>query len=271
MSDVVAASAIAVGDVAALSAREEALAPLFAVRGARLAADPAAERALADAVDAPALGAVAAVEMAREAAGWSPKMGERNGLARYEGFAAALLSGGWFHAANAPAQAAAYDDADPAGSLSAIVASLHPDLTPADARRVAAAMARSLTQALGPDGARPEAAEPGLLTAKKREVLEKRVATVATNRLDVGERPRFRMHWRSETFLRTKEGKDEPKTSTTRGPVRAHDLAFDLDRWRSGDRAALLGYYRRVEDWLDDFDAAGGKPRRMACFDKLTG
>jgi hypothetical protein len=270
VTDTVTSSAVATGDLDALRTRESALSSLFR-RGAGLRADPAVARALDDVVDTPTIGAVAAVEMARISSGWTVEIGPANGLARYQAFATALVSSGWFIEKNAPVATTLpeFHLADPVSSVTAIVAAAYPDLTAADQLRACQALIRSLAHMLGPDGIAPEAparSDSGLLGDK--QVLERRVTTVASTVLGMSDVPLYAMHWKTEVFERTKEGKDNPTTHTD-AQTKNHRLAFNLPRWRDGDRSVLLDYYRYVDDWLTSFNSEAGRPRNMACFAPL--
>lgn len=268
-TDTVTSAAVATGDVAAIRARERVVAALF--DRDRTQSDPAVEQALDEVVETPTIGAIAAIALARVSSGWSVEIGARNGLATFEAFAGALVSAGWFTEARRVTSAPLPDLslADPVASLEAIVAAAHPDLTRADRWRVCQSLIRSLAHTLGPDGIPAEVVavpDDGLLG--KKEVLERRVTTVASNVLASGDAPVYSMTWTTETFERTKEGKDKPTTHRT-SRAKGHRLAFNLPRWRDGDRSALLDYYRYVDDWLSDFNSGTGRMRRMPCFDAL--
>jgi hypothetical protein len=269
--DTVTSSAVATGDLAAIRAREGALPALFQRDRARAHADPALEQALAEVVNTPTIGAIAAIALARVSSGWSVEIGVGNGLARFQAFAGALVSAGWF-TEGPPLASTPLPDfslADPAASLEAMVAAAYPELTRADQRRVCQALIRSLAHNLGPDGVPAEVgavSDAGL--PGKTEVLERRVTTVASNVLAAGNAPVYTMTWTTETFERTKQGKDHPTTHRTRQTT-GHRLAFNLPRWRDGDRSALLDYYRYVDDWLSDFNSGTGRMRRMPCFNAL--
>jgi hypothetical protein len=271
VSDTVTSAAVATGDVAAVRAKEGVLAPLFHRDRTAPRTGSAVERALEEVLDTPTIGAIAAIEMARLSSGWSVEIGARNGLPKYRAFAAALVSGGWFLEGRDPRSAILpeFRPDEPVASLREVVAAAHPSLSDADRRRVCQALVRSLEHTLGPDGVRPEAAagpDDGLLG--KKEVLERRVTTVASNVLETGEAPAYAMVWKTEIFERTKEGKDDPKVQRDQQTTN-HRLRFNLQRWRTGDRSALLDYYRYVEDWLKDFNSSAGRMRSMPCFATL--
>jgi hypothetical protein len=270
MTDTVTSSAVVTGNVAAVQERESTLAALFHRDKALLRTDPAVEKALEDVVDTPTIGAIAAVEMARISSGWSAEIGAGNGLAKYQSFAKTLVSSGWFSESNGLASVTllpAFRLDDPVASILATIAAVYPDLSPIDQRRVCQALIRSLAHNLGPEGIPPEAASDSDLLGKK-EVLERRVTTVTSNVLGTGDSPIYAMHWKTEIFERTKEGKDDPKTHQDER-TKNHRLVFNLQRWREGDRSVLLDYYRYVDDWLNDFNSSGGRMRNMACFASL--
>jgi hypothetical protein len=270
VTDTVTSAAVATGDVAAVQEKETTLAALFHRDRTALRADPDVGRALDDVVDTPTIGAIAAIEMARLESGWSVEIGARNGLAKYQSFAAALVSGGWFVEGNdwRSTTVPEYQPDDPAASLRAMVAAAYPSLSSADQLRVSQALVRSLAHNLGPDGVPPVAATAPSGGLLGKEILERRVTTIASNVLTTGDAPVYSMVWRTEIFERTKEGKDNPKTHQDTRTTN-HQLRFSLQRWRDGDRSALLDYYRYVNDWLNDFNSGAGRMRSMPCFAPL--
>jgi hypothetical protein len=269
-TDTVTSSAVATGNVAAIRAREQVLAALFNRNRALPHADSVVEQALEGVIDTPTIGAVAAIALARVSSGWSVEIGAGNGVAKFQAFAGTLVSAGWFVERPGLTSAALPDfsPADPVASLEGMVAAAYPDLSRSDQRRVGQALIRSLAHNLGPDGIPAEAAAPDDTLLGKTDVLERRVTTVASNVLAAGDAPIYSMTWAMETFERTTEGKDEPTAHRTR-QTKSHRLAFNLQRWRDGDRSALLGYYRYVDDWLDDFNSRTGRMRHLPCFDAL--
>jgi hypothetical protein len=269
-TDTVTSSAVATGNVAAIRAREQVLAALFNRNRALAHADSSVEQALKEVIDTPTIGAVAAIALARVSSGWSVEIGAGNGLAKFQAFAGTLVSAGWFVERPGLASAALPDfsPADPVASLEGMVAAAYPDLSRSDQRRVGQALIRSLAHNLGPDGIPAEATAADDTLLGKKDVLERRVTTVASNVLAAGDAPIYLMTWATETFERTKEGKDEPTAHRSRQTDR-HRLAFNLLRWRDGDRSALLAYYRYVDDWLSDFNSRAGRMRDLACFNAL--
>lgn len=269
MSDTVTSSAIAAGEIARLRLDQDRVAALFAGGRARPAGAPLPpdlEKALDDVADYPSIGAGAVIEMARADAGWSAMQGARNGLKTYRAFAANLKSSGWFRELPRVATPLPeFDLSDPLASVTAIAQAVHPDLCPAERTRAIAAMIRALAVALGPDGVPVETQPVDTGALGKPEVLERRVTTIASHVATMGAAPRFDMHWTTEVFTRTKDGKDDPKPHTDRSREN-HQFLFNVQRWRTGDRSALIAYYRRVEDWLDDLNSTGGRARAMTCF-----
>ena len=267
MSDTVTSSAIAAGDIDQMRRDENQVKALFGgtpQRGAPF--DDDLEQALKEVADYPSVGAVAVIEMARADAGWTALQGAKNGLKVYRKFAGNLQSSGWFtKAAKGTTQLPDFTLDDPLASVKAIAQAAYPELDGADQVRAAAAMIRSLSVALGPDGVAVEEVEEPALKGKKPEVLEKRVTTIASHVATMGDTPRFAMNWSTETFTRTKKGKDKPKSKTTETHEN-HKFVFNTERWKSGDRSAFIEYYRRVEKWLDDMNTSGGRTRSMACF-----
>lgn len=263
--DSVTSSAVAAGDVDTVQSREQAIEPLYGAT--RSPNDPAIIRALEDVAPTPTIGAIAAIEMARMTSGWTVNLGASNGLARYNAFYSELIKSGWFveRKTMAAQSLPSFNMDNPVAWIETIVAASYPGTDESDRRQIARALLQSLAHTLGPDGVPAERVEIDNDLLGKPKVLERRVTTVASSALNAAPQPTFQMHWRTVTFVRTKDGKDAPKAHRDEN-AKNHHLVFDLNRWETGDRSVLLEYYRHVEEWLSDYNSKSGRARQMSCF-----